>query len=61
MSRMNALYLHVLVFTCIVLHTASASDPLVRTVYGDVRGTTTDRSLQFLGIPFAAPPIGHLR
>lgn len=59
MGRMDELY--VLVFIFLVLHTASTSDPLVRTVYGDVRGTATDRSLQFLGIPFAAPPLGPLR
>src|SRR5215472_15661330 len=28
---------------------------------GDVQGATNDRTRQFLGIPYAAPPVGALR
>jgi para-nitrobenzyl esterase len=37
------------------------SDPIVTTTSGRVRGTTDDGALRFLGIPFAAPPVGEHR
>jgi len=41
---------------------AEAEGPLVNTLHGTVRGLTTDKgSHVFLGIPFAQPPLGHLR
>jgi para-nitrobenzyl esterase len=40
---------------------ASATEPVVTTAQGRVRGLTLDGVDRFLGIPFAAPPIGPLR
>ncbi|GMS91902.1 hypothetical protein PENTCL1PPCAC_14077, partial [Pristionchus entomophagus] len=37
------------------------SDPTVRTEYGDVVGFAHNDAEVFLGVPFAAPPIGNLR
>jgi para-nitrobenzyl esterase len=39
----------------------SPDGPVVRTAYGPVRGFTRDAAMEFLGIPFAAPPVGELR
>jgi para-nitrobenzyl esterase len=36
-------------------------DPVVRTDAGWVRGETTSEGRQFLGIPYAEPPVGRLR
>lgn len=44
--------------------TAAADGPLAQTEYGPVRGVyiTEEREVRaFLGIPFAAPPVGNLR
>ncbi len=43
-------------------HFEVGGDPeLIRTPDGVVQGTSSDRTRQFLGIPFARPPIGDLR
>ncbi|MFC7722367.1 carboxylesterase/lipase family protein [Nonomuraea recticatena] len=39
----------------------SASPGLVRTAQGWVEGTVTDKHRSFLGMPYAAPPVGPLR
>jgi para-nitrobenzyl esterase len=39
----------------------SGTTPIVTTSDGAVRGTTAGAVDEFLGIPYAAPPIGHLR
>ncbi|MFF4805820.1 carboxylesterase/lipase family protein [Streptomyces sp. NPDC001351] len=39
----------------------SGGDPVVRTDAGLVRGETTAQGRQFLGIPYAQPPVGRLR
>jgi len=39
----------------------SGGDPVVRTEAGAVRGETTAEGRQFLGIPYAEPPVGKLR
>lgn len=38
-----------------------ATDPVVSLEAGEVRGVDTGEILSFLGLPFAAPPVGNLR
>ncbi|HTU31954.1 MAG TPA: carboxylesterase family protein [Solirubrobacteraceae bacterium] len=40
---------------------ARASGPLASTVSGQVRGLVSGQTDEFLGIPYAAPPVGQLR
>jgi len=42
-------------------HAADSSVPIVKTRAGEVRGTANANVREFLGIPYAAPPIGKLR
>ncbi len=37
------------------------SNPVIKTIYGDVEGLTDGKVSKWLGIPFAKPPIGELR
>ena len=41
--------------------TSDGANPIVRTDDGLVRGTTAGGVNEFLGLPYAAPPIGNLR
>jgi carboxylesterase type B len=36
-------------------------DTIVKTLDGEVRGTASEGVYRFLGIPFAAPPVGARR
>lgn len=49
--------LAVLIFVICV----TGSDVLVSTKYGTIRGIKTDKVNEFLGVPYAAPPIENLR
>ena len=40
---------------------AAAQSLIVNTKYGPVRGISNDMAFNFLGIPYAQPPIGELR
>jgi para-nitrobenzyl esterase len=40
---------------------AHASEPIVHTQYGDVRGVSEGQVESFKNLPFAAPPVGKLR
>jgi para-nitrobenzyl esterase len=52
----------VLALACVVLARAgAASDPEVRIADGTIRGVAGWATQAFLGIPFAAPPLGALR
>jgi para-nitrobenzyl esterase len=42
-------------------HSSASSTPVVTTVDGAVRGKATGAIREFLGIPYAAPPVGPLR
>src|ERR1700735_5380730 len=46
---------------CASLHGAAAAPPLVGTQEGIVRGFVTNGVAEFLGIPYAEPPVGNLR
>lgn len=51
-----------LAMTAMLTGTAAASvAPVVATTGGLVRGVVTENTHQFLGIPYAAPPVGALR
>ena len=43
------------------LHSAVAAGPIVTTAEGRVEGLVANGVAQFLGVPFAAPPVGDLR
>ena len=40
---------------------AQAAGPFVHTAQGEVQGVITSAATEFLGIPYAAPPVGQLR
>lgn len=40
---------------------AHGNEPVVHTNDGNIRGKTTSQGRSFLGVPFAAPPVGELR
>jgi para-nitrobenzyl esterase len=44
-----------------IRHRAAGGDLVVATTDGAVRGMTTGTAAEFLGIPYAAPPVGPLR
>ncbi len=46
---------------CLAPLTARAQSPVVNTQYGPVQGTTVGSVDEWLGIPYAAPPVGRLR
>ena len=52
-----------LAFACLASWTNSvaATDPLVRTTAGSLRGEITQGIAVFKGIPYAEPPVGPLR
>jgi carboxylesterase type B len=43
------------------VNAAPSSNPIVRLSYGAFQGNTTGNLVEFLGMPFAAPPVGDLR
>ena len=59
MKISNLLALTVLVFPHPVV--AAGAGPLVRTVQGELRGTSSAGVDAFLGVPYAEPPVGQLR
>ena len=48
-----------LVFACAAA--VIAQEDVVETPLGTVRGVVTDRARAFIGLPYAAPPVGSLR
>ncbi len=51
------------ILTIVLIHfsSLSAQNPQVQTEFGPIEGLQNDETLEFLGIPFASPPIGDLR
>ncbi|MEU0226822.1 carboxylesterase/lipase family protein [Streptomyces sp. NPDC006284] len=47
--------------TALATPAAAADAPTVTTRYGQVRGATGETTHDYLGIPYAAPPVGDLR
>ena len=45
----------------IVVQFSHSNGVVVPTKYGNVRGLQTDDGYAFLGIPYAAPPVGNAR
>lgn len=54
-------YLIFLFFSISCICYTSSLIPIVYTKYGYIRGVQTDKTLQYLGIPYASPPVGALR
>src|SRR3984893_19311565 len=67
MTMTRALLLGSVLATDVLSTSAMADDqddsngPLVQTAEGPVRGLVRDGVFEFLGIPYAAPPVGALR
>src|SRR5258707_11577773 len=63
MKRYLGLFVALLsLFSLTIFAAAAAADPsIVRTANGLVKGIVTSTTRQFLGIPYAAPPVGNLR
>lgn len=59
MTRLIRILSCILLFTSMTLHASSA--PQVKTQSGAVEGKTDGKVKAFLGIPYAAPPVGDLR
>ena len=58
----NKLTVFCLIFYIYVLQHAAADDSVVvQTKYGKVRGRRTDKAIEFLGVPYASPPLDNLR
>jgi hypothetical protein len=49
------------VATCAVLLSTAVAEPLVSTEQGRIRGIEMPNVREFLGIPYAAPPVGDMR
>ena len=46
---------------CASLHGAAASGPIVATQEGRIQGVISNGVAEFLGVPYATPPLGNLR
>jgi para-nitrobenzyl esterase len=53
--------LSLVIFTGTPVAAAASNSSIVRTVNGAVKGIVNSSNRQFLGIPYAAPPVGNLR
>ena len=60
MAEQRWLY-RLIVLLCVAVSHAHASDLIVDTRLGSVQGLVVDGVAEFLGIPYAKPPVGELR
>lgn len=59
---MRPLISHCLLSLCFLAHSTLAVEPVVKLSYAQYAGTPLSNGItQWLGVPFAAPPIGDLR
>ncbi|XP_035683405.1 cAMP-regulated D2 protein-like [Branchiostoma floridae] len=66
MAKLELIFLGIFLGILDVLYPSPAEDhaadgPVVDTMYGPVRGVYVQQGAMFLGVPFAAPPVGSLR
>ena len=43
------------------IRSGTMENPSVNTIYGSLTGLKFNNSVQFLGVPFATPPVGNMR
>jgi len=46
---------------CTLIESLDGDGPVVKTEIGSVRGRWTPNAQEYLGVPFAQPPVGSLR
>ncbi|KDR73256.1 hypothetical protein GALMADRAFT_1341677 [Galerina marginata CBS 339.88] len=54
-------YLSVVFVLCTGAYASPSAGPIVTLSYGSFQGNATGNVVEFLGMPFAAPPVGNLR
>ncbi|XP_066279084.1 crystal protein-like [Branchiostoma lanceolatum] len=62
MARLSFIrFATVVVIVCASAHVSATDGPVVKTRYGSIQGLYVEQGSMFLGVPFAAPPVGDLR
>jgi para-nitrobenzyl esterase len=58
---MKKYFISCLLLSFLLYNAISGQSPIVNTQYGQVAGNLNEEVFEFLGIPFASPPVGDLR